>query len=142
MFFLLRRLLCLIHGVSYEEWMKAERATIKRTRYRRPRRTNRYRRWVIKKNILCESCGVEHQSKSNRKDLSNVFYLCDGIFYYRVSTFCNKCLEDLLKISDNKRKPIEQYDGLSVDEYINGICDSCKKVLKKPVKTNDEDIPF
>lgn len=43
MFFLLRKLMCLIYGVTDKELMKAEIAVQKNTRHRRHKKYNRFR---------------------------------------------------------------------------------------------------
>lgn len=76
-----------------------------------------------KETVICEYCCAEHRPKDDRQDLSNVFYLVDGLYFCSVFTFCKKCLKELFKNSNNK-------------------CISKKKSQRKRRKNNDEEIPF
>lgn len=92
-----------------------------------------------KHNISCEYCDVTHHLKDDQNDFNNVFYLYKGI-YFRVKTFCEKCLEEVLQISNNKCKAVTVHKD--TDKYIDSLCNSLKKSVKKSMNDDKDDPPF
>ena len=76
-----------------------------------------------KETVVCEGCCAEHQPEDDRRELHNVFYLVEGLYFCSVNTFCKECLKKLFKNYNNRDK-------------------SHKKSPRKRRKNNDKDIPF